>query len=209
MPEFDILLTFATICFMAILMPGPDVIFITSQAAFRGFKSGWLATLGVLAGLGAHIALASLGLTAIFATSIVAFEIMRWAGVAYLLYLSVKIIRTRTSAHALTAPSANNTMRIVTQGFFTNLLNPKAVLFFLALLPQFISTQQGSVFTQTLILGMEMLIIGAVVFSAMAYFVALSRTRVIHNSTVQRAQKWVFGSLLGGSAVWLALTENK
>jgi threonine/homoserine/homoserine lactone efflux protein len=123
------------------LTPGQDVAYIVSRSAAFGWKRGFLAATGVGAGCLVHVGSASLGLSAILATSATAFTLVKFAGAAYLVWLGLSMWQQpatdqgkRPAKH-----SSNSNVKIFTQGFFNNALNPKVALFFLAFLPQFVA----------------------------------------------------------------------
>ena len=125
------------------ITPGPDVLYIVGRSSTQGGRAGAIAALGIGAGTLVHILAASLGLSAILATSATAFTVVKMIGAAYLVYVGISLIRSARPAAdgggAARAPCAPASMRSVfLQGFLTNFLNPKVALFFLAFLPQFV-----------------------------------------------------------------------
>ena len=121
--------------------PGPDMLYIIGRSTTQGWRAGAAAALGIGAGCLVHIAAAALGLSAVLATSAAAFAVLKIAGATYLVYVGISLILSSraTAKTAPTAVTARVTLRAVfVQGFFTNVLNPKVALFFLAFLPQFI-----------------------------------------------------------------------
>jgi RhtB (resistance to homoserine/threonine) family protein len=119
--------------------PGPDTFYILSRTASRGWRGGAVAALGIGSGCFVHIVAAALGLSALLAASATAFTVLKWIGGAYLVWIGISMLRTRTAdADSLSALPAQSLRRVFAQGFATNALNPKVALFFLAFLPQFI-----------------------------------------------------------------------
>lgn len=135
---------FLTAALLVNLTPGPDMLFVAGSSAVRGRRAGVLAALGVGAGCLLHVALAAVGLSALLAASATAFTIVKWVGAAYLVWVGVSMMgaRARTAADAGVEPPvsrvAQGSSRVFWQGAWTNALNPKVALFFLAFLPQFI-----------------------------------------------------------------------
>ncbi|NMH66972.1 LysE family translocator [Shewanella salipaludis] len=129
------------------MTPGPDSLLIMARSASQGWRAGSAAALGIGAGTCIHILAAALGLSAILATSTWAFTLVKFIGAAYLLYVGVTLLLSKRkpgSAGAAEAPVhllALSYRRIFVQGFFTNVLNPKVALFFLAFVPQFIAPE--------------------------------------------------------------------
>lgn len=134
------------------LTPGPDMLFVAGSSAVHGRRAGVLAALGVGAGCLLHVALAAVGLSALLAASATAFAVVKWVGAAYLVWVGVSMWRARARSDVPTADQragaslARGSSRVFWQGAWTNALNPKVALFFLAFLPQFIvpgAPQQG------------------------------------------------------------------
>jgi threonine/homoserine/homoserine lactone efflux protein len=135
--------------------PGADFLYILGRGASGGFPAGVWAALGVGAGCCLHVLAAALGLSALLATSALAFTAVKWIGAAYLIYLGVNLLRSRSSLMAVnTSPRAPaSRSRIFWQGFMTNALNPKVALFFLAFVPQFIDANSTTKVQAFLVLG--------------------------------------------------------
>lgn len=121
------------------MTPGVDTLYIVGRSTAQGFRAGAVAALGIGAGCVVHTLAAALGLSAILATSATAFMVVKWIGAAYLVYLGVTLLVTRSHKGAALASAPASLTRIFAQGFLTNVLNPKVALFFLAFLPQFIA----------------------------------------------------------------------
>jgi threonine/homoserine/homoserine lactone efflux protein len=134
------MLAFTLASLALIVIPGPNMIFIVTRTAAQGLRAGLASALGVEAGTLLHVAAAALGVAALIATSPIAFGVVKYAGVAYLVYLGVKTLRgpssTTTGITRKTSPG-----RLFVDGALVNALNPKVVLFFLAFLPQFTRSQ--------------------------------------------------------------------
>ena len=158
MPEPSTLLLFAASAALLVLIPGPNLVYIVTRSIEAGRRAGLASMLGVEAGTLVHVTAAALGLSALLASSEVAFEMVRWAGVAYLVYLGVRALRARDIA-----PSAApiGMRRSVLEGLVVNVLNPKVSVFFLAFLPQFVDPLQGSAGKQVLVLGAVFLAIAS------------------------------------------------
>lgn len=143
------------------LTPGPDVLYIVSQGLRAGRQAGMVAALGITAGCFMHLVAATVGLGALVATSATAFLVLKWAGAAYLVYVGVAMLVARgglqvpaIGGEATTQPTAVSLRKVFAQGFWTNALNPKVALFFLALLPQFIHPQAQHPTWTFLVLGL-------------------------------------------------------
>ncbi len=136
------------------LTPGADVAYIVSQSAARGWRAGFVAALGISAGCLVHVCAAALGLSAILATSATAFTIVKLAGAAYLIWIGISMWRSNGNGKKDVGEVRQVSRRkVFSQGFLTNVLNPKVALFFLAFLPQFVSADSSSKPLAFLILG--------------------------------------------------------
>lgn len=145
-------LLFGTAALVLAVTPGPGMLYVLGRTVNGGRREGILSSLGTFAGGSIHVLAAALGLSAILATSATAFQVVRYAGAAYLIYLGIAMIRSRN----LAPPSAvekGGGSRPFLQGITTEVLNPKTALFFLSFIPQFVSVARGHVTLQFLILG--------------------------------------------------------
>lgn len=147
------------------LTPGPDTAFIVGQSVTHGRRAGLLSVLGISTGCAAHTVALSLGLSALLAASASAFLVIKVAGAAYLIFLGVRMIVgtiVRREPIVMATPASVSPARTFVQGFLTNLLNPKVVLFFLSFFPQFVSEASPSKGFAFLILGAIMIAISTV-----------------------------------------------
>jgi threonine/homoserine/homoserine lactone efflux protein len=136
---------FAAASLALYLSPGPDMIYIASRSIGQGTRAGMWSALGVSTGVLVHTLLAAFGLTALLAVSPVAYLVIKWLGVAYLVYLGVRTLRSKDDVLIDAANGhRRSTRRLFVQGALTNILNPKIALFFLAFLPQFVPTGTAS-----------------------------------------------------------------
>ncbi|MEA3537148.1 LysE family translocator [Rhizobium sp. CC-YZS058] len=166
-----LLLLFSATVLPLICTPGPDMLFIASQAVSGGAKAGLRATLGVVLGYGVHSLLVALGLAAVVAASPVLFEAIRWIGIAYLLYLAYTLIRSAMQSHGITV-SGRKVENQLSKGFLTALLNPKGMMIYVAILPQFMD-HQGNVTLQAVTLSLAFMFWYGVVYTILS--LALSR----------------------------------
>jgi len=149
-------LAFIATSLIIILIPGPSVMFVISRALVYGRRQAVLTAWGNAAGTFCASALAAVGLGALIQESAIAFAIVKYTGAAYLIYLGVKALRERKGlmAETETEPETpRRTLGTMAEGFMVGLLNPKTILFFLAILPQFVDAGSGSVTGQMLVLG--------------------------------------------------------
>lgn len=203
---------FAAVSFMAVLLPGPDIFYVLSRALSRGRVDGVFAALGISTGLTVHVTFATLGLSALVYASDAAFMVMKVIGAGYILYLAYGIL---TDASAF-APDVEPTQRhpdtrgeAFARGFLTNVLNPKAAIFMIALLPQFVSAEGPAPALQIATLGLELILISALVFSSLAIAAGAARRHIFANPAIMRAQRWTSAGLLSASALYLLVAERK
>ncbi len=210
MPDFSTLILFAGAALVLTATPGPDMLLIASRSVSQGRSAGFLTYAGIAAGTYCHALAAGLGLSQLFVAVPVAYEIVRWAGCAYLLYLAYKTLRSGGSAFApSTALRKISDRRIFTEGLLTNLLNPKVALFVLALFPQFVDPANGSLLLQMVVLatvlnGIGFLVNGAVVMLGSRIQRSLSGFR-----RFPRLPQYLLATVFAGLAARLALgTRN-
>ena len=135
------------------ITPGADTLYIVARGTTQGMRAGAVAALGIGAGCIVHTLAAALGLSAIIATSATAFELVKWIGAAYLAYLGLSLLASRSGTGAAAPLAPASLRRVFAQGFLTNVLNPKVALFFLAFLPQFIAADAPHKALAFLLLG--------------------------------------------------------
>jgi threonine/homoserine/homoserine lactone efflux protein len=158
------------------IIPGPAVLLVLSTALRRGFPVATRATAGILAGNTMYFALSATGIAAVIVASHLVFNALKWAGAAYLVWLGVRMLLSRAGGHgAAAARPAGNVERVFVRAFVVQAANPKALVFFIALLPQFINPA-GSVAQQILLLGLSSVVIEFVVLSLYAALAAGART---------------------------------
>lgn len=201
---------FALACLVLVLTPGPNMVYCISRTLAQGRPAGLLSLAGVLLGFLVHLLAAALGLTAVLMAVPLAFDAIKLAGAAYLLWLAWQALKPGGSApfqpRALPADPRATLLRM---GFVTNLLNPKVAMFYLSFFPQFLDPERGSVLLQSLQLGtVQIAISGSVnallILGAAGITALLSRSR-----GWLLAQRYLMGAVLGGLAVRIALTEKQ
>jgi len=208
MPDANSLLLFMLATITLNITPGPDMIYVIARSVGQGRAAGIASTLGIAAGCFVHILAVTFGLASLMMAIPTAYEIVKYAGAAYLIYLGVRILTTRQPKTAET-PITEATLRtIFLQGVITNVLNPKVALFFLAFLPQFIN-RDTNVAAQIIFLGLLFntsgTIVNVIVALAASYTGVQFKTR-LGNSSVFR---WLTGGIFIGLGVRLALLERK
>ncbi|WP_214512112.1 LysE family translocator [Pseudomonas brassicacearum] len=193
------------------VLPGPDMILLLQTGARQGRGAALATAVGLGVARGCHVALAALGLSALFKTAPWTFDVVRLAGAAYLLWIGFQCLRTTllpSFEGACVGAGKRRWYQAIRRGLLTNLLNPKALLFCSVLLPQFIDPQGGPVLGQFATLGVVLVGVGLLFDSAYALAgVALGRW-LQRSPSAQRVQQWLFGSLLIGFAVRLTFVQQ-
>ena len=203
MPEKAEFLTFLVAAFALNLAPGPDMLYVIGRSIGQGRKAGIVSSLGVFVGCWVHILAAAFGIAALLRSSPVAFNAVRYAGAAYLIYLGIRMLAQKTNLTSQPI-KAESLARIFRQGAITNVLNPKVAIFFLAFLPQFINTQRGSVALQIVLLGLIFNVGGTLVNLAVAYAGGTLGELLRRNLTLARLQRQFTGLIFVGLGLRLA-----
>lgn len=193
------------------LLPGPDMILLLQTGARQGRGAALATATGLAIARSCHVALAALGLAALFKAAPWTFEVVRLAGAAYLLWIGIQCLRSTLVPNLNAGDVAGmpgQWREAVRRGVLTNLLNPKALLFCSVLLPQFIVAEGAPVLTQFAVLGALLVGIGLLFDSAYALTGAALGRWLQHSPTAQRVQQWLFGSLLIGFAVRLTFIQQ-
>jgi threonine/homoserine/homoserine lactone efflux protein len=203
MPDPATLAVFAGAAFALIVIPGPDVLYVVSQALERGRSAGLRAALGTATGTLFHVLAAAVGLSALLASSATAFEVVKLAGAGYLVYLGVRRLLT----HESRAAAVPRTARVYRRAVAVAALNPKTALFFVAFLPQFVQRGHGFAWLQVAILGVVFTVIGLASDSAYAVAAAGAGDRM-RGAALGRVRRYVTGSVLIGLGVAAAGAER-
>jgi threonine/homoserine/homoserine lactone efflux protein len=152
------------------IAPGPDIIYVLTRGVSQGPKAGIAAALGFASGCIFHTVLAAVGIAALIRSSDIAFDLVRYAGAAYLVWIGIQALRHRASFSVEGPKDVRTLATIYKQSVIGNILNPKVTLFFLAFLPQFVDTQAGHLGLQMALLGAIFMLQTVVIFGAVALF---------------------------------------
>lgn len=192
------------------ITPGPDSLFIMARSATQGWRAGFVACWGVGSGVFVHVFAAALGLSALLATSVAAFALVKLVGAAYLVWIGIGMLRARDAAksRADVAPRAIACHDIFRQGFLTNVLNPKVALFFLAFVPQFIAPDASSKPLAFIVLGAIFDLNGMLWCHALALFTAFASRRLNVGASVGRWLNRTMGALFVALGARLALASR-
>jgi threonine/homoserine/homoserine lactone efflux protein len=160
-PDSGTLWVFALAALVLLVIPGPSVLYVVVQGAEQGRRVGLASVAGIHLGTLVHVAAATVGLSALIVASALAFDVVKYAGAAYLIIVGIRKLLGRDEADAV-GPRRESLRRAFVRGAVVNILNPKTALFFLALLPQFVDTDRGGVWSQALVLGLVFVALGLV-----------------------------------------------
>jgi threonine/homoserine/homoserine lactone efflux protein len=202
---------FLTAALVLTLAPGPDTMFVLGAGLGGGARGGLLASAGIMTGLLVHLALALVGVSALIAASPLAFDVLRWAGAAYLIWIGVPLVvrawRDRNAAVA--SGSVPTATRVYWQGLTTSLLNPKVAIFYVAFLPQFVSTELGHAPLQLLLLGLTHWLMGLPYLCALALASGSAAAWLRRSPGIRRALDAAAGIVFVGLALRLMLIRRK
>jgi threonine/homoserine/homoserine lactone efflux protein len=209
--DWSTLVLFSAACLALTATPGPDMLLIASRSVTQGKESGFATLAGIQAGTYCHALAAAFGLSQLFLAVPLAYDVVRYAGAAYLLYLAWKAFgsagQTLTIAAGLRRYSIATVFR---QGLLTNLLNPKMALFVLALFPQFVRPEAGSVGLQIMVLATVLNAIGLAVNGAVIVTASrLQRAIAGRDNRPSRWPQYLLGSVFGGLAAKLAFDSGR
>jgi threonine/homoserine/homoserine lactone efflux protein len=203
------LLTFAVASFALLIAPGPNVLFIITQAASHGRKAGFMCVLGGVTGMLVLTGLVAVGLAGLLAASPIAFNIVKWFGAAYLIYIGIRTLLDRNAIRFDRSAERASLSKLYSQGLITALLNPKLAIFFAAFLPQFVDPNGGSVALQIVLLGLIFSAIGLTSDSGYALLAGSAGDWLRRQPAAIKALRWVSGSVFIGLGLRLAIEEQR
>lgn len=200
---------YALAALLLVLTPGPVWIYLLSRTLAQGRRAGYFSLVGVASGVVVHVFLAAAGLSAIVLAVPGAFNALKLAGAGYLLWLALSTLRGSgfTFAPQALPPVADRVL--FRQGLAASVLNPKVAVFYLSLFPQFINPGTGSVFGQSVVLGVVHISISLVFDALLVTVAALLSAWFVQRPAWLRLQRWFLGSAFGALAAWLALTPAR
>ncbi|HEM45587.1 MAG TPA: LysE family translocator [Alphaproteobacteria bacterium] len=193
---------------VVVLIPGTGVIYTVSTGLLHGRRAGIYASLGCTAGIVPHLTATILGLAAVMHTSALAFQALKYAGVAYLFYLAYATWRDRSAFSTDGGPSDTSARGLVIKAFLLNILNPKLTIFFLAFLPQFVEAGARGPLPQLLMLSAVFMAMTFIVFALYGFLAHAFRRRVMESAQVQRWLRYGFAAAFAGLGARLALSER-
>ncbi len=187
--------------------PGPDNIFVLSQGIARGRKPAIITALGMCSGISVHTTAAAFGISALLYSSAVAFNLVKYAGAAYLLFLAVKTLKER-SVVKLAAPDDRAPAALFRRGFLMNVLNPKVAMFFVAFLPQFLTPDTRYFPLWMLVLGVIFMVQAVIIFCAIGYFSGSIGNYVLARPALARRFDWMTAAIFMSLGFRLAIMER-
>ena len=197
---------FAAAVLLLVLTPGPVWIYLLSRTLAQGRRAGYFSLFGVASGVVMHVLLAAAGLSAVVLAIPGAFQAVKLAGAAYLIYLAFSTLRGGGITFSPQPLPAVPDRVLFRQALAASVLNPKVAVFYLSLFPQFINPVAGSVFGQSVVLGIVHVLVSLVFDSVLVTIAALLSGWFIRRPAWLRAQRWFLGSAFGALAIWLALS---
>ena len=178
------------------LTPGPDMLYVIARSVGQGRAAGVASALGITGGCFVHLFAVSFGLASLVRTVPTAYEIVKFTGAAYLIYLGVQKLRREESLDLSQEAPRVKLSRVFGQGIIVNILNPKTALFFFAFLPQFVDASRGNVALQILFLGTLFALMGVISDSLWALFAGTVARHLNRNTSWLRTQRYVSGGIV-------------
>jgi threonine/homoserine/homoserine lactone efflux protein len=209
MPSSELLTAFAVATLIFALMPGPAMLYTAAQTVARGRRGGFMAAFGIHCGGYVHVLGAMLGLSALFRHVPTLYMAVKFAGAVYLVWLGIAMIRAKADSESVPKFAPRSADRAFVDSVLVEILNPKAALFFLAFLPQFVDAAAGvPLWLQFLVLGtvVNVAFSSADVLTVLLASAALARLR--RSNAVQRLLRWVGGSVLVGLGAHMAASRS-
>lgn len=210
MPTTATLLAFGLVCLGMVLTPGPNMMYLVSRSICQGRAAGLISLSGVALGFVFYMLCAGLGLTALLFAVPFAYDVLRFSGALYLLYMAWQAMKPggRSPFQVRNLP-IDSPRRLFAMGFLTNLLNPKIAMLYLSLLPQFIDPAHVSVLAQSLILGSMQICISVTVNGMIALGAGSIAQFLARRPVWLLVQRWLMGTVLAGLAVRLATEAQR
>jgi len=192
-----------------VVVPGPAVLYIITRSVDQGRTAGFASAAGIATGGLVHVAGAALGLSAIIASSSIAFSALKYIGAAYLIFLGIRTLLTKPGPLTAANRSPRTMRSLFSQGVVVQALNPKVALFFLAFLPQFVDPSRGSVLSQTLVLGAMFIILGLCSDSVYAFIAGGAGDWLRRQPAFASVQRYVAGAVFIGLGLTTAFSGSR
>ncbi|MEU6997153.1 LysE family translocator [Nonomuraea sp. NPDC046570] len=206
MPDLTTIALFCVATMALLLVPGPAVVYIVTRSVAQGRSAGFVSVLGIHAGSIVHVLAAALGISALLAASATAFTVVKYLGVAYLVYLGLRKLLTRGGDDGEPAKAEEHSRtRLFWEGFVVSVLNPKTAIFFLAFLPQFVDPAAGPVAAQIAVLGVLWIMLGIASDGAYALLASVLAGRLRNSARARRRLDVGSGLVYLGLGAFVAL----
>jgi threonine/homoserine/homoserine lactone efflux protein len=209
MPTLTNIFLLLTATVLICIIPGPDMLYIIARSTSQGRLAGVLSCVGITTGGLLQTSAVALGLSGLFLVVPIAYDIIKYAGAAYLVYLGIRTLLSREEFIADSPGEKTSLMKTFLQGTFTTLLNPKVAFFYLAFLPQFVDKSQANIPFQLLVLGLTFNITGLVVDSSIALLASLLGIWLRRHGGAAKIIRWLTGGVFIGLGVRLALSQRQ
>jgi threonine/homoserine/homoserine lactone efflux protein len=206
MPDPSRLALFIGAALLLLVVPGPSVLYVVTQSVSHGRRAGIASVAGITTGTLVHSAAATVGLSALLASSAVAFDVVKYLGAAYLIVIGVRRLAGLEGTQDERASGPRNLGRLYRQGIVVNTLNPKTALFFLAFLPQFVDPSRGVAWVQILLLGLLFATLGFLSDGTWALVAGTLGDRLRRSRRFPGVQRYVSGSVFVGLGAVAALS---
>jgi threonine/homoserine/homoserine lactone efflux protein len=204
-PSLSTYTLFIATCLVLLAIPGPAVLYVVSRSIDQGRSAGLASVAGICTGTIVHVTLATVGLSSLVLASKVAFDAVRYAGAAYLIYLGVRRLLTRHVEEGPETRAPRTVRDLYTQGLVVNLLNPKTIVFIFAFVPQFVDLEAGHVWFQVLVLGLTFATLGAMSDSLYAVVAGTVADKLRGTPLIARVERWFGGTVLIGLGITSAV----
>lgn len=210
MPDAKTWIAFTLVCLGMALTPGPNMLYLVSRSICQGRWAGIVSLIGTAAGFVVYLLCASLGITALLMAAPIAYDALRFGGALYLAWLAWQAVRPGGAApFQVRELPKDSPAKLIGMGFLTNLLNPKAAMLYLSLLPQFIHPEQGGVFSQSLALGLTQISVSLTVNGAICLAAGTIAAFLARRPGFAVIQRWLMATVLGGLAVRMATEARR
>ena len=208
MPDTATLTMFSAASLLLLVSPGPAVLFILARNIDQGWKAGVVSCFGLSVGLLFHVSGAVLGISALILASVTAFNLIKYGGAAYLIFLGVQRFLEKDKKEDFSGTGRKKLSTLFYQGIIVDVLNPKVAIFFLAFLPQFVNTSAGNISGQLLILGILFIIFATATGIIYALFAGYIGGRLRYSSAFSSYQRYFSGVVYIGLGIAAALSGS-
>jgi threonine/homoserine/homoserine lactone efflux protein len=209
MPTTSQLLVFCFTAVVLILTPGPNFIYILTRGTTQGHRAALFAVVGLGCGVMIHTMLASIGISALIRSSYLLFQIIKYGGSLYLIYLGLQALRHHDPLAPSAYPVSTESQRILWQSIVASMTNPKTTLFFLSFLPQFVNSATSNVTVQLLLLGSIYMVLTILIYGLIAYFAGSIGHGLRTRTVVASRFRWLTGSSFIGLGLWAAFPDRR